>query len=474
MCGILGLWSQTDIAERLIYGMATLQHRGQDAAGAVTFDGMFHMKKGLGLVSQVFGEKHLQRLRGTSGIGHIRYATMGSTETVDAQPLYVNYPYGLAMVHNGNVVNFGKVRETLYRDHHRLVDTSNDVALLLYTFAAHLEQRDLANLTIDDLFECVRATQAQVHGAYSVVAIVANHGLLAFTDPHGIRPLSVGIRKDGDVAVASETSSFDYLGYKHHSDLGPGEAILVDPDMNIHRAQGLQKKRAFCVFEYIYIAREDSIIHDRLVADERVRMGHALADAVRAAGIQPDTVIDVPASGYFAASALAEALDIPYRRGLAKNSHVGRSFIASTQRKREHLVRQKLNPIGSVVRGKRIAVVDDSIVRGTTSRHIVGLLRSARAREVFMISAAPPIRFPCMYGIDMSTQEELLASNRSLEDIKQTLGADAVVYQSLETLMDLYQDLPCCYACFNGKYPTGGADSALRDIAREKHGSDRE
>lgn len=474
MCGILGLWSQSDIAERLIYGMATLQHRGQDAAGAVTFDGMFHMKKGLGLVSQVFGEKHLQRLRGTSGIGHIRYATMGSTEAVDAQPLYVNYPYGLAMVHNGNVVNFGEVRETLYQDHHRLVDTSNDVALLLYTFAAHLEQRDLANLTIDDLFECVRATQTQVHGAYSVVAIVANHGLLAFTDPHGIRPLSIGIREDGDVAVASETSSFDYLGYKHHSDLGPGEAILVDPDMNIHRAQGLQKKRAFCIFEYIYIAREDSIIHDRLVADERIRMGHALADAVRDAGIQPDTVIDVPASGYFAASALAEALDIPYRRGLAKNSHVGRSFIASTQRKREHLVRQKLNPIGSVVRGKRVAIVDDSIVRGTTSRHIVGLLRSAGAREVFMVSAAPPIRFPCMYGIDMSTQEELLASNRSLDDIKQTLGADAVVYQSLETLMDLYQDLPCCYACFNGDYPTGGADSALRDIAQEKHGSDRQ
>jgi amidophosphoribosyltransferase len=473
MCGVLGLWSQTDIAERLIYGMSTLQHRGQDAAGAVTFDGMFHMKKGLGLVSQVFSEKHLQRLRGTSGIGHIRYATMGSTETVDAQPIYVNYPYGLAMVHNGNVVNFGEVRETLYRDHHRLVDTSNDVALLLYTFAAHLEQCDLANLTIDALFECVRATQAQVQGAYSVVAIVANHGLLAFTDPHGIRPLSIGIREDGDIAVASETSSFDYLGYKHHSDLGPGEAILVDPEMNIHRAQGLQKKRAFCVFEYIYIAREDSIIHDRLVADERVRMGHALADAVRDAGVQPDTVIDVPASGYFAASALAEALDIPYRRGLAKNSHVGRSFIASTQRKREHLVRQKLNPIGSVVRGKRIAVVDDSIVRGTTSRHIIQLLKDAGAKEVTMISASPPIRFPCMYGIDMSTQEELLASNRSLEEIKQTLGADAVVYQSLETLMDLYEDLPCCYACFNGRYPTSGSASALQSIAREKRDSDR-
>lgn len=474
MCGILGLWSQADSAQRLIYGMATLQHRGQDAAGAVTFDGMFHIKKGHGLVEQVFGEKHLERLRGNAGLGHIRYATRGSTDAVDAQPIYVNYPYGLAMVHNGNVTNFHAVRESLYRDHHRLVDTSNDIALLLYAFAAHLEQRDLAKLSIDDVFDCVRETQEYVQGAYAVIAIVANHGLLAFTDPHGIRPLSFGVRDDGDVAFASESSSFDYLGYEHRGDLGPGEAVLVDNNMTIHRYQGVQKRRAFCVFEYIYFAREDSVLHDRLVADERVRMGRSLANAVRAADIQADTVIDVPASGYFFASALAEELGIPYRRGLAKNAHVGRSFIASTQQRREHLVKQKLNPIRNVVRDKRVIVVDDSIVRGTTSRHLVTLLREAGAKEVTMVSAAPPIRFPCIYGIDMSTHEELIAADRNNEAIREALGADAVVYQPLDALMDLYRDLPCCYACFNGDYPTGPCRDVLRDIAQDKQMSNRE
>jgi len=243
--------------------------------------------------------------------------------------------------------------------------------------------------------------------------------------------------------------------------------------MVIHRYQGLKKKRAFCVFEYIYFAREDSVIHDRLVADERVRMGRSLAAAVRAAGVSPDTVIDVPASGYFFASALAETLDVPYRRGLAKNPYVGRSFIASTQKRREHLVRQKLNPIRNVVDGKRVAVVDDSIVRGTTSRHLVSLLRAAGAREVSMISAAPAIRYPCIYGIDMSTHEELIAADRSIETIRKTLGADAIVYQPLEALMDLYDDLPCCYACFNGDYPTGSCDDVLSDIARDKQTSNR-
>ena len=473
MCGILGLWSREDVAERLIYGMATLQHRGQDAAGAVTFDGMFHVKKCQGLVSQVFGEKHLDRLQGTSGLGHIRYATMGTIDEVDAQPQYLNYPYGLAMVHNGNVVNFRSVRDSLQAKHHRLVDTSNDVALVLYTFAAHLEKRNLANLSMDDLFECVRATQADVAGAYSVIAIIANHGMLAFTDPHGIRPLSIAVREDGDVAIASESSSFDYLGYELCGDLGPGEAVFIDCDMRIHRHQGIQKERAFCVFEYIYFAREDSTLHQRTVADERVRMGHALADAVRKAGLAPDVVIDVPASGYFFASALAEELGVPYRRGLAKNPHTGRSFITPTQTRRERLVRQKLNPIRSVVSGRRVAVVDDSIVRGTTSRHLVSLLRAAGAREVYVVSAAPPIRFPCIYGIDMSTSEELVAAHCDAEQIRVALGADALVYQPLESLRALYPEFPCCYACFDGRYPTGHAAEAISDIAREKQRSQR-
>jgi len=476
MCGILGVWRTSDAAEELVNGLTTLQHRGQDAAGVVTFDGAFHVKKGHGLVAQVFESKHLERLRGNCGLGHVRYATMGSTDILDAQPIYVNYPYGLAMVHNGNVVNFAEVRDALLSEHHRLVDTSNDVALLLYTFAAHLEQRNLEQLSVDDIFSCVEATQQRVRGAYSAIVVIANKGLLAFTDRHGFRPLTLGVKDSPsgrDFAFASESTFFDYRGYTRSFDLEPGEAVFIDLDGDVHRHQGPRERGAFCVFEYIYFAREDSVIHDRIVADERVRMGAALADAVREAGVQLDAIIDVPASSYFFASALAEQLGVPYRRGLAKNAHVGRSFITATQTQREKVVHQKLNPIRSVVEGRRIAVVDDSIVRGTTSRRLVSLLRGAGAREVTFISAAPPIRFPCVYGIDMSTERELVAAGRSNDDVREQIGADAVIYQPVERLRELYADLPCCYACFNGDYPTGNDPKLLAQIAAEKSASDR-
>jgi len=476
MCGILGIWNCRDAATELVYGLTTLQHRGQDAAGVVTFDGSFHLKKGHGLVSQVFEEKHLQRLRGACGLGHVRYATMGSTDALDAQPIYVNYPYGLAMVHNGNVVNFAELRERLLHEHHRIVDTSNDVALILYTLAAHLEKTDLRAMSIDVLFSCVEATQCEVGGAYSAIAIIANRGLLAFIDPHGFRPLTLGSKTTADgttYALASESTFFDYLGYETLGDLAPGEALFIDREGKIYRHQGPRMQSAFCVFEYIYFAREDSILRGRLVADERVRMGRALGEAVQAAGLRPDTVIDVPASGYFFASALAEALGIPYRRGLAKNPHVGRSFITATQVQRERVVHQKLNPIAPVVRGRKVAVVDDSIVRGTTSKRLVELLRTAGAKEVYFISAAPPIRYPCVYGIDMSTHEELIASARSVDEVMKFIGADALVYQPLEVLRSLYADFGCCTACFSGEYPTGDHPDVLTRIAQEKASSDR-
>ena len=476
MCGILGVWNCDNAAGELVYGLTALQHRGQDAAGVVTFDGSFHIKKGHGLVERVFQDKHLRRLRGSSGLGHVRYATMGSTDVLDAQPIYVNYPYGLAMVHNGNVVNFAEVRETLRHEHHRLVDTSNDVALILYTLAAHLESMDLRTLSVDELFSCVEKTQTEVCGAYSAITVIANKGLLAFTDPHGFRPLTLGSKEtDGGTcyALASESTFFDYMGYEILGDLSPGEALFIDAQGTIHRHQGPRERSAFCVFEYIYFAREDSLLRNRLVADERVRMGHALANAVQSAGLQPDTIIDVPASSYFFASALAEALDVPYRRGLAKNPHVGRSFITPTQTQRERVVHQKLNPIRSVIRDRKVAVVDDSIVRGTTSRRLVDMLRAAGAKEVYFISAAPPVRFPCVYGIDMSTHEELVASERSVEQIRRIIGADALVYQPVETLESLYADLGCCTACFSGTYPTGDHPDLLARIAQEKADSDR-
>jgi len=476
MCGILGIFGHEDVAPEIIYGLTALQHRGQDSAGVVTFDGTFRTKKGLGQVNSVFKDKNLERLRGYCGIGHVRYATMGTTDLLDAQPYAVNYPFGLAMVHNGNVINFAQLRKSLYEDHHRLLETSNDVALILYSFASELERKDLENLTVSDIFDTVEATQRRVKGSYSAITIIANRGFLAFSDPYGIRPLVMGRRytDKGVVYVfASETTCLDYLGYEVIHDLQPGEAIYIDQKRQVHSKICLKEKQAFCVFEYIYFAREDSIIHDRLVASERVRMGKPLAETLKKTGLNPDCIIDVPNSAYFFASSIAENIDIPYRRGLAKNPHIGRSFITPTQKEREIMVRQKLNPIRDVIRGKKIAVVDDSIVRGTTSKHLVRLLKDSGAKEVYFISAAPPIKYPCIYGIDMSIKEEIIASHYDAEEIARYIGAKAVVYQSLDDLKKLYEDLPCCYACFSGEYPTGVTEEMIEEIEREKLGSNR-
>lgn len=476
MCGIIGICGYDDVSHEIINGLNTLQHRGQDAAGVVTFDGKFRLKKGTGLVSGVFKPNELVDLAGYCGLGHVRYSTMGSTDAVDAQPVVVNYPYGLAMVHNGNVINFLELRKKLYEEHHRLLDTSNDVALILYTFASQLETKNLKNLAVDDIFDCVDEVQAKVKGAYSAMMIIANRGFLAFTDPYGIRPLVMGRRFSAQgivYAFASESTTFDYLGYELMDDLKPGEMVFIDNDHQVYRRIGKVKRQAFCVFEYIYFAREDSLIHGRTVAAERVRMGRQLAQTFRKSGLKPDIVIDVPSSAYFFASALAEELGVTYRRGLAKNTHMGRSFITPSQEMREKLVKQKLNPIREFIKGRKVAVVDDSIVRGTTSKRIIKLLREAGATEVYFVSASPPIKHPCIYGIDMSLKREILASNYKIEEIPAFLGADAVIYQSLEDLENTYSDLPICHACFSGKYPTGITKELLNEIEHEKLSSNR-
>ncbi len=476
MCGIIGVVGNGNAASEIVNGMTTLQHRGQDSAGAVTFDGNFHIRKGAGQVSTVFSEQDMLALKGNCGLGHVRYSTMGSTDAVDAQPIAVNYPFGLAMVHNGNVVNFNQLRRKLYEDHHRLLDTSNDVALILYSFATQLERKDLKHLSVNDIFDTVEAVQDIVKGAYSAISIIANHGFLAFTDPYGIRPIVLG-RKYTDKGVvyafASESTTFDYLGYEMMRDLKPGEMVFIDNNKKIHSRIGKTKKQAFCVFEYIYFAREDTVIHDRLVATERVNMGRMLAEKFKKTGLKPDIVIDVPNSAYFFASGLAEALDVPYRRGLSKNPHMGRSFITPNQEQRVKMVKQKLNPIRDIVKDKKIAVVDDSIVRGTTSKRIVELLRKYGAKEVYFVSASPPIKHPCIYGIDMSVKKEILASHYEVEEISKYIGADAVIYQSLDDLKEMYKDLSICHACFSGEYPTGVSKEILLEIENEKLGSNR-
>lgn len=471
MCGIIGLYGKNNIVYDLLMGLNALQHRGQDAAGIITFEKTFHIKKGLGLVSQVFEQRHADRLLGDIGVGHVRYTTQGTNELTNAQPIAANYPFGIAMAHNGNVTNFEEMGHILYDEYHTLPATTNDLELILYTFASELKKKDLGNISVNDIFESVKTTQAKIHGAYAVIAAIANHGLLAFCDPNGIRPLVMGKQETGEGTVygfASETVCFDHLGYEVVRDLKPGEIVYIDSNKNIHSSIGTQKGQNFCVFEFIYFAREDSSIHGKLVAGQRVKMGRMLANQVKELGLEPDMVIDVPSSGYFAASGLAEALGIPYKRGLVKSNYIGRSFISPNQTERENMVKRKLNPIRKTIQGKKIAVVDDSIVRGTTSRRIVQTLREAGAKEIYFISAAPPVTNPCIYGIDMSVTTELIAAQKSLEEIKSFIEADALIYLSAESLKEIFSEFSICMACLDGKYPTEGAIEALRMIEEER------
>jgi amidophosphoribosyltransferase len=478
MCGIVGFYGyKNNIVYDIVYGLNALQHRGQDAAGIVTFNSTFNIKKGLGLVNNVFKEKNINRLVGNMGLGHVRYTTQGSNELINAQPMAVNYPFGIAMVHNGNVVNFKEVKRKLNEEHHRLIETNNDLELILYSLSAELENKDLKNLKVSDIFDSVEPIQQNVIGAYASISIIANKGMLVFMDPYNIRPLVMGKRDTDDGPIygfASETTCFDYLGFDTIKDIEAGEIIFIDKDRQIHSRQGFKKRESFCVFCYIYFSREDSISHGNLVASERVDMGKKLARKVIESGVQPDIIIDVPSSAYFFASAMAEELGIPYRRGFSKNHHVGRSFISPTQEKREQVVRQKLNPIKEVINGKKVAVVDDSIVRGTTSKHIIKLLRKAGAKEVYFISAAPPIKHPCIYGIDIAITHELIAGKKDIKEIEQDIGADALIYQSLEDLENLYKGSGICDACFSGKYPTGNHSEYIKEMEQERLYSKKE
>ncbi len=411
---------------------------------------------------------------GDIGIGHVRYTTHGSNELKNAQPIGTNYPFGISMCHNGNVTNFKAISERLPKEYHILPNTTNDLEVILYTFVSELRNvNNLAKVTLDDIFDAVKVTQERVQGAYSVVAVFANHGLLAVSEPNGIRPLILGKKETAQgviYGVASETVCFDHLDYEVVRDLEPGEMIFIDEQKNIHSRKGYHLEQRFCVFEYIYFAREDSLFQKRTVAGQRVKMGRQLAKKVQALGLKPDIVIDVPNSGYFAASGLAEELGIPHKRGLVKSNYIGRSFISSKQSEREDIVKRKLNPIAKTIRNQKIAVVDDSIVRGTTSKRIVKILRDAGAAEIYFISAAPPLLHPCIYGIDMSMTTELIAANKSIEEIRDYIGADAVIYQSLSELKNQFDEMGVntCMACLSGDYPTPNAQLALQEIERER------
>lgn len=470
MCGIVGVVARSPVNQLLYDGMTVLQHRGQDAAGIVTAEGhQFHMHKGRGLVRDVFRTRDMRNLSGHMGIAHCRYPTAGSASSeAEAQPFYVNSPYGIVLGHNGNLINSHDLRRELFLADRRHVNTNSDSEILLNVLAHEIHDASAGRdrLNPDIIFTAVAGVHRRVKGAYAVVAMVAGHGMLAFRDPRGIRPLIIG-RADTDKGVeflvASESVTLDTLGFKVMRDVAPGEAILIDESGNFHSRQCAQNPQLNpCIFEFVYLARPDSVIDGISVYESRRNMGKSLADKIIALGLkdQIDVVIPIPDSSRPSAQEVADKLDKVYREGFIKNRYIGRTFIMPGQELRKKSVRQKLNAIGVEFKGKNVLLVDDSIVRGTTSREIVQMARESGATKVFFASAAPPVRFPNVYGIDMPSPSELIAVGRTEQEIAEAIGADAVIYQDLDALInDVRQLNPAIRqfdcSCFDGIYVTG-------------------
>jgi amidophosphoribosyltransferase len=469
MCGFIGVLGSGSAVHEIYDGLVAVQHRGQDAAGIITYDGRFHVKKGEGLVRDIFSADNMERLRGSIGIGHVRYPTVGSGGGEDAQPFTVNYPFGIVMAHNGNVANYDELRGELATEGLRHLYSGCDVEVVLNVFANALARAGRERFTLDAYHEAVREVYRKVRGAYSVVGFIAGHGLFAFRDPYGIKPIAVGrATRNGSTAwaVSSESVVLTTLGYELLAPGPPGEALFVDLDGTPHVVALAEPRHHPCVFEYVYFARPDSYLEGVSVYRSRLAMGRRLAGAIRRSGLEADVVIPVPDSARTAGLALAQELGLPYREGLVKNRYVGRTFIMPDDGQRRRSVRAKLNTIDEEFRGKDVLIVDDSIVRGNTSRQIVELARAAGARRVYFASTSPPLVHPCVYGIDMSTRREFVARDRTTDEIAQRIGADAVVYQELDDLVDSVRAEGVafdrmCTACFSGDYPTGDITPAM-------------
>jgi amidophosphoribosyltransferase len=476
MCGIIGIVGTTEVASALYDGLTVLQHRGQDAAGIVTVDGAhLRLHKGNGLVRDVFNQGSMSRLRGHIGIGHCRYPTAGSDNADEAQPFYVNSPYGIAFAHNGNLVNTEALRREMFQDDRRHINTDSDSEVLLNVLAHELQIQDRMALTPDQIFKAVAGVHARARGGYACLALIQGYGLLAFRDPHGIRPLVLGERvtpEGREYAVASESVAFDVLGFKRVRDVAPGEAVYITVDGQLHARRCAEGAvHAPCIFEYVYLARPDSMIEDVSVYKARLRMGEKLAQKIMREcpdhGI--DAVIPIPDTARTAASSLANVLGVPFREGFVKNRYVGRTFIMPGQGDRVKSVRRKLNAIDLEFRNKTVLLVDDSIVRGTTSKQIIQMARDAGAKKVYFASAAPPVRYPNVYGIDMPSASELVAAGKSEKEVEQLLGADWLIYQNLDDLVWAVQDgneelKQFDTSCFSGEYVTGLDREYLQQI----------
>ncbi|HTL11802.1 MAG TPA: amidophosphoribosyltransferase [Bdellovibrionota bacterium] len=477
MCGIVGLIGSPEAAREAFLGLTTLQHRGQDAAGILTYDkDGFHRVKNLGLVESVFTRENMATLGGSLAVAHARYSTVGRGDPVDVQPFLISYPYGLGIVHNGNLVNTAELGDDLAKKHRRRLLTHSDTEILLNLLAQGLSQTvsEGDRLSFDDLCKGLETVYSQAKGSFSVVTLIADHGLLAFRDPVGNRPISWGKRaQTGEGAlpsgeahmIASESVALAFNGYEKVRDLQPGEALFIDLQGKVHTRVIRAEKRRPCMFEWVYFASPESEIDGVPVYGTRIQLGRQLATQVRKVfkerGFEADMVVPVPESSRIAAIALAEELKLPYRETLIKNRYIKRTFILDSQDKRNQAVDLKLSPVRSEIEGKRLLLVDDSIVRGTTSRKLVDLVRKAGAAQVFFVSTCPPIKHPCFYGIDFPNEEELIANARSTAEIEKELGADAVIYQDLPGLQEAIASAPAnhradftpCMACLDGKYP---------------------
>ncbi len=488
MCGILGIVARSPVNQLLYDGLLLLQHRGQDAAGIVTSEHKtFHMQKASGMVRDVFRTRNMRSLSGNVGIAHCRYPTAGSAfNSAEAQPFYVNSPFGIVLGHNGNLTNAEQLKEEMFRQDLRHINTNSDSEVLLNVLAHELESTSVKlHLDPQTIFTAVANVHRRCRGAYAVIAMIAGYGVLAFRDPYGIRPAVIGYNETElgtEYMVASESVAVDALGFRVLRDIAPGEAVLIDEDGNFYSQQCAPRASLNpCIFEYVYLARPDSLLDGASVYEARLVMGEKLAEKIRRhyQHLDIDVVIPIPDSSRPSALQLALGLGVPYREGFVKNRYIGRTFIMPGQAVRSRSVRQKLNAISMEFRGKNVLLVDDSIVRGTTSREIVQMARESGARKVFFASAAPPVRFPNVYGIDMPTRAELIASHRTEDEVAREIGADALIYQDLDALKDAVRRVNPRLtsfetSCFDGHYVTGDVTSdyltaieTRRDEARD-------
>ncbi|MBB1487042.1 amidophosphoribosyltransferase [Oceanospirillum sediminis] len=486
MCGIVGIVANSSVNQAIYDALTVLQHRGQDAAGMMTCqDGRFFLRKSNGLVRDVFRTRHMQRLHGNMGIGHVRYPTAGSSSEAESQPFYVNSPYGIALAHNGNLTNAKELAEEVFNTDLRHINTTSDSEVLLNIFAHELGKQGL-QLRPEDIFDAVRRVHRRCRGGYAAISMISGMGLVAFRDPHGIRPAVFGKRETEagiEYMVASESVALDVLGFELERDIAPGEAVFIDLEGNIFTQQCADNPNPRpCIFEHVYLARPDSIMDGIHIHKSRMRMGQKLAEKIKRERPEHDidVVIPIPDTSRTSALELALHLDVPFREGFIKNRYIGRTFIMPGQQERKKSVRQKLNAIDLEFEGRNVLLVDDSVVRGTTSKQIIQMARDAGAKNVYFASAAPAVRYPNVYGIDMPSADELIAHGRTDEEVAEQISADWMIYQDLEDLIACGKEgnpelegFDC--SVFNAEYVTGDIDQNYLDaIDAERNDSAKE